>query len=494
MKAITYFILVASFLIVTGCTEETIDIDGKGTITGTVVEDETFIPLSNVKISTNPNTNTVFTDVDGKFTIEVDNGSYAVRAEKDGYLVKFEPAEVEANEETSVVFELQVSTANNRPPPAPTLTFPADKATNVSFNVKFDWESVDVDGDPLTYSLQLRNSTTNEVQNITDIKDSEFETNLQFATTYFWQVTADDGINAPVNSLINSFTTTSFPTNRFHFVRKVGDNNVIYSGDADGNAFALTLDTKNSWRPRANRTVSKIAFLRSVGANVHVFVMDTDGNNVKQVTSTVPVNGFNLDEVDISWSNNGSSIYYPSLDKLYRINPDGGGLTVVYQTTNGNLITEVDYNNGVIALKTNNLNGYNVNIFTINQAGVILNNILSGQAGSAGGLELSIDNTKLLYTRDVSDFQNVEYRQLDSRVFVYTFSTSTVVDRSTFKLGGTNDLDARFSPTDAQIILTNRSNDTNIGGTIQRLDPNQINNNNDNRNDLFQNSFMPDWE
>jgi hypothetical protein len=492
MKTIIYFIVIACFLLITGCTEETIDINGKGTITGTVVEDETFLPLSNVKISTNPNTNTVFTDADGKFTIELEKGTYAVKAEKDGFLVNFESADVETDEETMVVFELQISTANNKPPPAPTLIFPADTVANVDFNVMFDWEAIDVDGDSLVYSLELRNSNANTVQTFSDIEESEFETALLFGTTYFWQVTANDGINAPVNSVINSFTTSSFPSNRFHFVRKQGDNNVIYSGDADGNAVPLTLNTRNSWRPRVNRTVSKIAFLRSVGANVQLFVMDTDGANVKQVTNAVPVNGFNLDEVDISWSKNGSSIYYPALDKLYKINPNGGGLTLVYQTTNGNLITEMDYNNGVIALKTNNLNGYNVNIFTINESGVVLNNVLSAVAGAAGGLELSIDNLRLLYTRDVSGFQSSEYRRIDSRVFIHTFSTSTAVEISVNKPGGTNDLDPRFSPTDAQIIITNRPNDTNMSGTIQNLDLGL--GNTDPRIDLFQNSFMPDWE
>ncbi|BAO55955.1 carboxypeptidase regulatory-like domain-containing protein [Nonlabens marinus] len=491
MKTIIYLI-VTTCLLITGCTEETIIVNGKGTITGTVVKDVTFEPLANVKISTNPNTNTVFTDDEGKFTLDVENGTFAVKAEKDGFLVKFESADVETDEETTVVFELQISTANNKPPPSPTLIFPADKATAIDFNVTFDWESIDVDGDSLTYTLQLRNSLTNEVENFTDIETSEFETNLEFATKYFWQVTADDGINLPVNSVIQSFTTTSFPSNRFHVVRKVGDNNVIYGGDDNGNLVAITSDSKNSWRPRVNRTISKIAFLRNVGANVHVFVMDTDGTDVQQVTSSIPVNGFNLDEVDISWTNNGSAIYYPSLDKLYRINPDGGGLTLVYQTNNGNLITEVDYNNEVIALKTNNLNGYNVNIFTINDSGVVLNTVLSGEPGAAGGLELSIDNTKLVYTKDVSGFENTEYRQLDSRVFVYSFNSSTRVDRSSLKPSGTNDLDARFSPTDAQIIVTNRSNDTDSGGKVQILKPNQTTN--DDREDLFQNSFMPDWE
>jgi predicted DNA binding protein len=490
MRKQIYFIIVAVLCLTTNCTEETLDINGKGTITGTVVQDATFQPLSNVKISTNPNTSTVFTDADGKFTLEVDSGTYAVKAEQDGFLVDFESADVETDEEITVVFELQISTANNRPPPAPSLIFPADDATDVAFDITFDWDAMDPDGDSLIYSLELRNANTNEVQNFSDIEVSEFDVTLQFGTSYFWQIIADDGINEPVNSAINSFTTTSFPANRFHYVRKTGDNNVIYSADVDGNEVALTSASKNSWRPRVNRTVSKIAFLRTVGSNVHLFVMDRDGNNVQQVSSSVPVSGFNLDEVDISWTNNGSSIYYPSLDKLYRINTDGSGLALVYQTNDGNLITEVNYNNGIIALKTNNLDGYNVNIFTINESGQVLDNVLSGVNGAAGGLELSIDNARLLYSRDVSGFQSAAYRQLDSRVFIYTFSTNSAREFSLNKPGGTNDLDPRFSPTDAQIIVTNRPNDTNLSGTIQTIETGLA----EPREDLFENSFMPDWE
>lgn len=486
-----YIFIAAALSLIAGCTEETINIDGTGIVTGTVVEDETFLPLSNARISTNPTSSTVFTDENGQFTLEITNGTYAVRAEKDGFLVKFESAEVETDQEVSVVFELQISTANNRPPPAASLTFPEDNAIGVPFNVTLEWDVMDVDGDSLTYDVQLRNGTTDVIENFTGLEVRELETTLQFGTTYFWQVTATDGINAPVNSVVNRFTTAQFPDNRFHFVRKMGNNNVIYSGNDEDEAVSLTSPNTNSWRPRFNRSISKIAFLRNVGAAVHVFTMDPDGNNVRQITSSVPVTGFNLDEVDISWTNNGSALFYPSLDKLYRINADGSGLALIYQTTNNNLITEVNYNDGLLALKTNDLNGYNVNIFTIVEAtGNIGEVIQTGLPGAAGGIELSIDNTRLLYNRDVSGFQNPSYRQIDSRIFIYTFSTRESVDVSLNKEGGTNDLDPRFSPTDAQIILTNRSNDRLNGGVIQLLDLNAV----EPREELFENSFMPDWE
>ncbi len=490
MRTITNYLLVALLIVVAGCTEDTIDVNGKGTITGRVVQTGSFLPLENVKISTNPSSSTVFTDTQGNFSLELDNGTYAVRAEKDGFLVDFESADVVTDESVNVVFELQVSTANNRPAPAATLVTPEDGATNVPFDVTFEWEAVDVDGDSLTFNVELRNANTNEIQVFEDLEVRELQTQLDFGTTYFWQVTASDGINDPVNSVVNSFSTQSFPSNRFHFVRKQGDNNVIFSADGEENEVQLTPDNRNSWRPRANRTVGKLAFLRSVGANAQLFTMDFDGRNVNQVTNAIPVAGFNLDEVDFSWANNGSALYYPSLDKLYRINTDGSGLTLVYQATNGQLITEVNYNNGLIALKTNDLAGYNVEIFTINEAGSRLQTVLTGQPGAAGGIELSIDNTQLLFTRDISGFENPSYRQINSRAFLHNFSLGLNTDVSFNKPNGTNDLDARYSPTDARIIVTNRSNDANTGGAIQFLDSGIA----EPRVDLFTNSFMPDWE
>jgi hypothetical protein len=58
--------------------------------------------------------------------------------------------------------------------------------------------------------------------------------------------------------------------------------------------FLLLLTKKNSWRPRVNRIVSKIAFFWEVLVQMSIFTMDMDGNDVKQVTNTVPISGFNL--------------------------------------------------------------------------------------------------------------------------------------------------------------------------------------------------------
>ena len=128
--------------------------------------------------------------------------------------------------------------------------------------------------------------------------------------------------------------------------------------------------------------------------------MKPDGTDVQQVTSATPLIGFKQNEIDFSWSSNGDRIIYPSFDKLFLINKDGSGNQLIYQTTDGSFITECDwsYDESMIALKTNDIDGYNTNIFTIDMSGNILTTVLTGITGAAGGLNISVDNQMLLYT------------------------------------------------------------------------------------------------
>ena len=484
-----FLIMLVSLLLLTSCSEDLIDVNGTGLIRGKVVEETTFLPLENVKISTNPNTSSVFTDVNGDFEIEVEAGQYAVQAEKDEYITAFESATVEVDSEIELVYELRTQTANNRAPNAPVLDAPGDNAVDLSFNLTLEWTGTDVDDDELTYKVTLRNASDNTIQTFEDITDATLDITVGYGTTYFWQVTANDGINEDVNSELFTFSTANFPVNRFLLVKKISGNNVIYSGDEDSVEVAITSTTTNSWRPRVSRVANKIAFLRNVGALVHVFVMDPDGNNVRQVSSQVPVAGFNLEEIDISWSTDGAKIYYPSQDKLYSVNLDGTGTTMVYQST-GNLVTEVDANGTLIAIKTNDLSGYNCEILLINTSGTLVDTVLTGLNGAVGGLDLSADNSRILYTRDTSGFENNSYRQLNTQAFIYNLNTMVELGVSFNKDPGTNDLDARFSPTESKIIVYNQDNDGITQGTLQVLEVDTI----DTREDIFSNALMPDWE
>jgi len=497
MKNLTFKILFTVNILVFlfGCSEETITITGQGTLTGKVVEKSTNIPLENVKISTNPNTSTVFTDAEGNFQISnINVGDYSVKAEKEEYIVKFEGTTIQESVSANVIFELEIETANNDAPNAPLLLEPINDSEDISLTTDLVWSASDPEDDELTYSIQILNDQNNDVLTFSELTDTTLTVSgLMYNTKYFWQVTANDGINNPVTSSVFNFRTVEFPENRIFFTRKISGNNVIFSTDEDGNEIQLTSQSNNSWRPRKAQSLNKIAFLRSNGGQTHIYTMNLDGSDIQQITSAVPVNGFNFEEIDFEWKNNDAQILYPSFDKLYTINNDGDGLTQIYQTTNGNFITEVDWNQNTstIALKTNNSNGYDIEIFTINTAGVIQDIVLQGITGAAGGIDLSFDGTKLLYTRDVTGNQNQEYRQLNSQVFIYDFISMTTNNTISFeKPPGTNDLDAKFSPTEAEVIIENTPNDGVSQSNIYIITLGQVNG----RELIEEDAKMPDWK
>ncbi|WP_062060034.1 carboxypeptidase-like regulatory domain-containing protein [Aquimarina longa] len=491
IKGISFIII----LITISCSEDTIDVEGLGSVKGKIVKVGTNEPLENVKVSTTPSSSTVFTDKNGVYKLSnVPSGEYSLSAQKEGLQGVFKGIKVLTNKEVELVIEMKKATATNRPPETIKLVTPVDNATDIPVEAKLIWSAKDPDkDDKLTYKVSLRNEKNTTIEIFENITDTTYTVSgLLYSTQYFWQVTASDSINTEVNSTSHAFTTVAPPNNRIVYTRLVNGNSVVYSADETGaTEIQLTPSSKNSFRPRRNPITNKIAFLQSVGSQTHLFIMNEDGSQLQQVTATVGVSGYNLEEIDFSWDAKGAKLLFPNQNKLYSIDIDGSNLNKLYETT-GDLITEVDKNEntGMIALKTNNLDGYSVQIFTIDGTGGVQNTILTGENGAAGSINLSIDGTKLLYSRDMSGSEFADHRQLDSRIFIYDFTTTTSTDLSTDRPAGTNDLDARFSPNEASIIFVNTSNDGISVKNIQTLPIDDVNT----RTELIKNAMMPDWE
>lgn len=493
-KLFKIILLVIALVLSITCSEDSIDESGFGTVTGRVVEVVTFNPIANAKVSSNPNSSSVFTDDDGYFTIEnVPIGDYAFEARKDGYIAKFEAVTVLKDTEIEVVFELEPEEEINQSPTVPELISPTDNQENLSLNVNLTWQSTDPESDELTYKITLRNDITNEIDIYENITTPNFLlTGLNYSTKYFWQVSVSDGINSDVNSLTQSFRTLEFPNARYLFTRKIVDNNVIFTADEAGNELQITSDATNSFRPRKNIAANKIAFLRTTGGQAHIYTMNPDGSNVFKVTVGVPAAGFNLDYYNFSWKSNGSQLIYSNFDKLYKINADGSGLELIFQTPNGKLISECDWSidSSLIALKVNNLYGYETEVYVINSNGIIVENVISGTMGAIGGLHLSVTNNKLIFTRDITGFESFDYRQLDTRIFQYDFTTDLVTELNVQKPAGFNDLDVRYSPNEAELIFVSTSNDGISNRNIYKYTVG----NTSSRIQLYGNCIMPDWK
>jgi len=501
MKAyINILLLLISLFSLTSCSEELVDQAKTGILRGRVVKKGTNEPIANAKVFTTPSTQTTFSDKDGMFEIKnIPAGNYSVKAELSGYVSNFQAVIIQTeNQVVTIVFEMDDDESLNSPPATPQLLSPVDNAVNQPLNVQLSWGATDPDKtDSLTYKLTVKNNLNTDVIQVNDLKVKTYTlSNLLFGVNYFWQISVSDGIHPDVLSPVFKFTTSATPANRYHYVRKLNGNLVIMSSDALGNSFQLTNVSNSSWRPRKNNNAGLIAFLRNDAGGSHIFTSNPDGSNVFKVTQ-VPVAGFNQSELDFSWNTTGSAFLYSNFDKLYKINKDGTGQQLVYTTPDGSLISEVDwsYDNTKVAIKTNNFSGYNTKIFIIDMLGNVLQNVFSATTGATGGLNFSVDGQKLLYTHDVSGYQDSNYRQLDSHVFIYNLINNTIIDASaeSDKPSGTNDLDPRFSPNNSQIIMMNTSNDNVSQKNILTID---LNNTGVDfiRAILFSNGEMPDYE
>lgn len=498
----TYFNHILLFFFATtilfSCREDLVTKTTTATLKGIVKTKETGVPLANAKITTAPITESVYTDAAGNFVINnIPLGDYSIKAELDGYVTKAQGISIKtANQEASIIIELVDDNTLNSSPSVPQLLNPTDNATNQPLTINFSWECSDPDTkDVLKYTLIIKNNKNNDVIEIKDITAKTYEVkNLKYGTTYFWQIIANDGVNNPVYSATNKFSTTDTPINRIHYVSSIDGKKYLVSNNLENNN--LYAIAENIWRPRKNNNANLIAYLKNVGGDIHIFTSKLDGSSEFKVTS-IPVAGFKAAELDFSWSQSGTEIIYANFDKLYRVNKDGTGTTLIYTAPSGQFITECDwsYNQANIAIKTNEINGYNANIYIIDMLGNIVKSVVTASNGALGGLNLSTDGKKLIYCKDISDYQDANYRQLDTRIFLYNLETDVISDLSDIskKPVGSNDLDPRFSPNDAEIIFTNTSNDgisqknilkITLDFSLQYLQ----------RTTLFSNAEMPDWE
>ncbi len=495
MKNLLTLTILTIFLF--GCSEDLLDGSEQGTLKGSVRLELTNEPLANVKITTNPSTQTVYSDEEGNFEIlnAIPLGDYSVKAELNGYVTEVEPITISDFEQTvTIVFEMITDETLNQPPTTPELISPENLSTDLENDLTLRWSSTDPDLDTLSYRVLVTNNTTNEIQEFPELEEDTLDLeNLEFGTTYTWQVIVSDGINDEVFSESSQFTIRINPEYRYHYVQKESGNFIIKSTNLEESIY-ITNSTYSSWRPHKNNIAQKVAYLQTIAGQTHLVTADLNGANPHQV-SQAPVNGFRPDIMDFDWNTNGSQFIFPSFDKLYKINYDGTGQTQIYQTPDGQFITKCswNYDGSKIAIVTNNINGYDAKISILDGNGNFLETIFEGHLGAVGGLDWSITGDRLLFTHDLSGYQDADYRQLDTHIMVYNFSdqVTTNISEISEKPIGTIDIDPQFSPNDAEIIFTNAPNDLFSVKSIYIID---LNDDDFERTLVLHNAEMVDYE
>lgn len=111
------------------------------------------------------------------------------------------------NRSNGYVDETVISHVPNNPPNKPINPYPKDGAVDIRAEVDLKWTCTDPDGDELIYDVYLGNTTPPPLYE-SDVTEPTYNPGLlEFETTYYWYIVADDRRGGSNESYIWNFTT-----------------------------------------------------------------------------------------------------------------------------------------------------------------------------------------------------------------------------------------------------------------------------------------------
>lgn len=210
MRNIKAILMLIFIFFMTSCEEDMFDVDKFGTISGTVVDGETYEPISGVMISTSPSSTTLLTDSTGNFQFErVVAGEVVLTARKKEYLTQSVNIAVFERENTAATFFLLKDERNI----GNVFIFdpvPGNGSINQPLSQTFRWSVEQQNRNiELTYNVFLFESNSSTQITVGDnLSQTEVVvSNLRPNRIYYWYVVARaDGRNV-ANSPTWSFRT-----------------------------------------------------------------------------------------------------------------------------------------------------------------------------------------------------------------------------------------------------------------------------------------------
>jgi hypothetical protein len=194
MKKYLYIICCLVIFFNTSCEEVKLDVISYGSVTGTVMDGETYEPIKGVLITSTPASISILTDDQGKFSIpKVTVGEVAISVKKKDYLTNTLSVAVFGEEETKLDFLIFKDDKNIGNiivyDPVPGNGAP-DQLTD--FTLKWNIEGKKATT-VLTYNIYIFESGST-VQKLVGEGITEKEvrvSGLKKSTTYFWYVVAN---------------------------------------------------------------------------------------------------------------------------------------------------------------------------------------------------------------------------------------------------------------------------------------------------------------
>lgn len=494
MKHFPFLLLL--ILVFSGCQEDPIELRLYGRIEGELLEDDGTTPIPNAVVTTNPATNVVFTNEFGIFLLDsLEAGLYSVRAKKEGYEDGVTSTTVLEDRTVHIKVLASFSQDNNQPPALPALPNPANGTLELEPTITLSWQGIDTDADTLSYDVYLfEPDAVNITPMVTGIRDTFYHLPpLEFGKTYFWQIVAKDGHHAPVYGEVWSFSTRPFPIDdyRYTFVRKSNGMTTIFGGEADSLTYELAT---GYWRPRINPLRDRLAALSIVGTEVHLFTMNREGKNIKQVTSDVALRSKDELNAAYCWSPNGSQLLYMNYQNLYTINADGTGLDLVARADSNFFFTGVDWtafggDRIVATMESPNSNYSQLYLFQLGlEPTQLLDTVLNGLIRHP---TFSPSGKQVAFSYNAADQFSALGDPLNTRILVYDTETEELFDYSFQKQPGTNDLQPRFINGGAEILFVNSAADDIAPRKIMVMELLLIDI--QDRRPIFENADMPDW-
>lgn len=487
--------LLLLIVIMTSCRDDKVEPVYYTSITGYVTDASNNLPLSGVGITTNPGTGSVLTNEEGVFYLSnVPTGTYNVIAKKDGYKTGSASISVLQDKSNSISILLSRSD-DNMNIKLPYDPIPSEGEEEVALSGILAWRSPELpDESVLSYDVLLydQENATSKVL-VTEITDTSVDIdNLRFETTYFWQVNTRLSNGNTLPGEVWSFTSLSFPDNRFLYTSGREGNFEIYSSDSSGNLNTrLTANSNRDLFPLWSPNRDIIAYSSDKGVQPFIYTMDADGSNSKKI-SPLPVAGYHNDGIGFCWSPDGGKFLFSNYEKLYSIDRNGTNMVLISTAPSGRHYRKADWTaqGNRIVVEAMGSVIYENEIYIMNSNGSGRIRLIGDRPGIVNSPSFSINGNYILFTQDVSGFESMDGRQLNAHIFLMNITdTADVTDLSLNKTDGTNDLNPRFSPDGSKIIFVNASNDGTGDKDVWITDVDG-----NNRKKLFSDAEMPHWK